>query len=216
MARTPSNSSLRQRLFAGFMAGSDDINFELYKARKSALLSALRGTVVEIGPGTGLNLRFLDPAVKWIGMEPNPVMHAHILEKAAELGFSVEIRPNTLGESGIPPESVDAVFSTLVLCSVPSISKVLDDVRKVLKPGGRFAFIEHVADRPRTLRRIVQKTVPFTPWRYFSGGCNPGRDIAAIIREAGFSRVECETYMQPGPGIVKNVCRPHISGFAIK
>ena len=188
----------------------------MYKERKRQLLSPLRGTVVELGPGTGVNLQFYDPATQWIGLEPNPAMHSHIIEKAEKLGLNVDVRAESLADSEIAEGTVDAIVSTLVLCSVPSVAQVLREVHYALKPGGTFAFLEHVVDRPRTLRRFIQKFVNFTPWRYFSDGCNPGRDIGRIIGQAGFSTVECDLYMQEGPGIILAVNRPHICGIAVK
>ena len=206
----------RQRLFAKFMAAEDEKSFEMYREKKAKLLSSLRGKVVELGPGTGVNLQFLDPSVEWIGVEPNPAMHGHIKEKAKDHGIQIQIIDTFPGESGIQSESIDAVVSTLVLCSVPSIKSLLADVLRILKPGGKFVFIEHVADKPWSFRRVIQKTVPFTPWRYFSDGCNPGRDISATIHQAGFSSVESTPYMQPGPGVILAINRPHIWGTAEK
>lgn len=213
---TSSSTSLRQRLFARLMAGSDDSSFEMYRERKEQLISPLRGRVVEIGPGTGVNLQFFDADVSWVGLEPNPAMHGHIHDKARVLGLEVEIVTEPLGVDNVTDASVDAVVSTLVLCSVPSLPALLAEVLRVLKPGGTFVFLEHVVDRPWTLRRCVQKMLPFTPWRYFSDGCDPGRDIAGAIRAAGFARVDCESYKQYGEGIINLVNRPHIAGTAVK
>ena len=198
------------------MATHADRSFALYEERKAALMSSLRGTILEIGPGTGVNLQFLDPSVRWIGIEPNRAMHVHLHAKANALGLSIDLRADPLVEASVEPESVDAVISTLVLCSVPSIPRMLEDILRVLRPGGSFTFIEHVVDRPGTLRRSVQKILPYTPWRYLTDGCNPGRDIAAALHTAGFSTVECEPYLQAGPGLVLAINRPHIAGRAIK
>lgn len=216
MTQTSRDTSFRQRLFARFMASSDEESFEMYREKKTRLLSSLRGIVVEIGPGTGVNLQFFHPSVQWVGLEPNPAMHAHLHEKAGELGIAVNTRSCTLDESDLAPGSVDAVISTLVLCSVPSVPAILAQVLDVLKPGGTFAFIEHVVDQPWTFRRCVQKVAPFSPWRYLSDGCNPGRDIAGAIRAAGFAHVELDAFMQDGRGLVAKVVRPHIWGTAIK
>lgn len=198
------------------MAGLEPESYEMYHEKKARLLSPLRGTVVEIGPGTGINLQFLNSNVRWIGIEPNRAMHPHIQDKASRLNLSIEIRPDILSESGIASGTVDLVISTLVLCSVPSVSQVLQEILNVLKPGGTFVFIEHVGDRAWTFRRFIQKSLPFTPWRYFSDGCHPGRDIEDIINNAGFSKVELESYMQEGSGLILAINRPHICGTAVK
>ena len=208
--------SLRQRLFARFMASEDERSHELYKDKKSELLGQLTGTVLEIGPGTGVNLQFFKQGVEWIGIEPNIAMHCYLMEKAARLGMKVQLRTGLAQGLEVQKQSVDAVISTLVLCSVASVANTLNEVVQVLKPGGRFVFIEHVADQPGTLRRWVQRSLPYSPWSYFSDGCNPGRDTGAEIDAAGFSQVSYQAYHQEGEGIILAINRPHIYGVAIK
>ncbi|HSF95695.1 MAG TPA: class I SAM-dependent methyltransferase, partial [Thermohalobaculum sp.] len=208
--------SLKRRLFANFMARDDALSDELYAEKKRTLFGGLTGRILEIGPGTGVNLRFLDSGVEWIGIEPNEAMHPYLRKKAADLGIEVQLETGMSEQMQVPDNSVDAVISTLVLCSVDDLCATLDEVLRVLKPGGRFVFLEHVADKPWTARLMVQKIVPFTPWRYFSDGCNPGRRISDAIRKAGFAEVEVHDYMQEGPGIILAINRPHIFGTAMK
>ncbi len=216
MARRGSRPRLRQRLFARFMAGADALSHELYGARKDELLGALEGRVLEIGPGTGVNLRYLRAAPSWVGIEPNEAMHGHLLAEAGRLGIDIELRTGISEQPGVEADSFDAVVSTLVLCSVSDLAGTLKEIRRVLKPGGKFVFLEHVADRPWSFRWIAQKAVPFTPWRYFSDGCDPGREIGRAIEQAGFDAVDCRRYMQEGAGLILAVNRPHIRGTAIK
>jgi SAM-dependent methyltransferase len=198
------------------MAGADELSHELYGSRKRALLGDLRGRVLEIGPGTGVNLRYFGPEVRWVGVEPNPAMHPHLRAEAERLGLEVELLSGISEGFGVAAESFDAVVSTLVLCSVGDLAGTLREIRRLLKPGGKFVFLEHVADRPWSPRWIVQKAAPFTPWRYFSDGCDPGREIGTAIEAAGFDRVDCRPYRQEGPGIILAINRPHIWGTAIK
>lgn len=214
MPSSPNRPPLRQRLFARFMAGADACSHEMYHERKTHLLGPLRGRVLEIGPGTGVNLPYLHEDVSWIGLEPNPAMHSHIEKRARELDRSIEIIDGLLDEAHVPDQSVDAVISTLVLCSVPSVDDLLQEIHRVLKPGGSFVFIEHVADRRWSCRWCVQKAMPFTPWRYFSDGCDPCRDIGPSIQNAGFAEVNMESYMQDGAGIISAINRPHVAGVA--
>jgi len=207
---------LRQRFFARFLAAQDAENHARYGPRKEALFQGLTGNLLEIGPGTGVNFQYLGAGVQWAGIEPNPAMHPHLRREVAQAGREVTLYPALSGDGGVASESQDVVLSTLVLCSVADLDAMLGGIKRVLKPGGRFVFLEHVADRPGTLRRTVQKTVPFTPWRYFSDGCNPGRDIAGAIRAAGFGRVDCQAYMLDAPGIIAAITRPHIFGTAQK
>jgi ubiquinone/menaquinone biosynthesis C-methylase UbiE len=208
--------SLKHRLFAKFMAKDDALSDELYAEKKKKLLGGLSGRVLEIGPGTGVNLRFLNDGVEWIGIEPNEAMHPYLRKKAEDLGIDVRLETGMSEQIQVPDSSVDAVISTLVLCSVDDLSATLEEVLRVLKPGGRFAFLEHVADKPWTARLVAQKIVPFTPWRYFSDGCDPGRRISDAIQKACFAEVEVHDYMQEGPGIILAINRPHIYGTATK
>jgi ubiquinone/menaquinone biosynthesis C-methylase UbiE len=180
------------------------------------LFAGLSGTVLEIGPGTGVNLQFFGAGVAWIGIEPNQAMHPHLRKKAEALGREIKLHTGFAENTGIADDSVDFVVGTLVLCSVSDPAATLKEIKRVLKPGGRFIFLEHVADRKGTFRRVVQKTVPFTPWRFFADGCDPGRDIGATIEEAGFANVDYNRIMQEGPGIILAINRPHIFGAATK
>ncbi len=215
-AELEARPGFRQRLFARFMAGADDLSHELYAAKKHELLGALSGRVLEIGPGTGVNLRYLGAGLDWTGVEPNKAMHPHLLAEAERLGVNVELRTGISENLGVAAESFDAVVSTLVLCSVGDLAGTLAEIRRALKPGGRFVFLEHVADRPWSFRWIVQKVLWFTPWRFFSDGCNPGREIGAAIERAGFEKIDCRRYKQAGSGIILAVNRPHIWGIATK
>ena len=209
--------ALRQRLFASFMRSDDQLSYQMYQEKKRELFSEVRGEVLELGPGTGVNFAFLDPSCRWKGIEPNPAMHPYLFNSAKSTGFRNTALVDLKGDQfAVPTHSQDYVISTLVLCSVPNVASCLQEVRRVLKPGGQFLFIEHVVDKANTMRRWVQKSVPYTPWRYFSDGCDPGRDIAGNIHTAGFKRVEMTCYQQRGHGIIANINRPHIFGSASK
>jgi SAM-dependent methyltransferase len=206
----------RHRLFARLLASMDGVSHELYSERKQGLLAGLEGRILEIGPGTGVNLRYLDEKVEWVGIEPNQAMHPHLLAEAARLGMAVDLRDDFPDGADDGNEQFDIVVSTLVLCSVADLPGLIARIRGVLKPGGKFVFLEHVADRRWCFRWIVQKIMPFTPWRYFSDGCNPGRKIGEAIEQGGFDRVELQRYSLSGSGIILSIIRPHICGVAIK
>jgi SAM-dependent methyltransferase len=93
---------------------------------------------------------------------------------------------------------------------------MLGEIHRVLRPGGRFVFFEHVGDRPGSFRRMVQNTVKYTPWTYFSDGCRPDRAIGTAIDDAGFSSVEYDSYMHEGLGVIGEITKPHVCGIAIR
>lgn len=179
------------------------------ESRKRALLGPLRGTVVEIGPGAGASLRFYAPDVRWIGIEPNPWAHAYLAREAARVGLrDATVRAGTAEALPLDDASVDAVVSTLVLCTVPDVARALAESRRVLRPGGRMVFVEHVAAPPGTRTRAAQRLVR-PVWPLVADGCHPDRDTEAAIRAAGFGRVEVERFRAPVP-----IVGPHIAGIA--
>ncbi len=207
----PPRGGLRRRLFAWLMACSEnDLHERLVAERKQALLGSLTGVVVEIGPGTGASLPYLRRDVRWIGLEPNPYMHPYLRKKAESLGIEVDLRHGSADRMDVEDGAADAVVSTLVLCSVADVAAVLREVLRVLKPGGRFVFLEHVAAPKGTWLRRGQRIVrPL--WRWIGDGCTPDRETRASIEQAGFREVRCEGFRVPVPLVA-----PHIAGVATK
>lgn len=204
--------SLLQRYFAWLMAQvSGRYNRELGPLKHS-LFAELAGTVLEIGPGTGPNLEFLPPGVAWIGLEPNPGMHARLRTEAARLGVEIELRSDAAHAMELADASIDAVVSTLVLCSVSHLEATLKEVHRVLRPDGRFVFLEHVAAEPGTWLRRVQ-TLVCPAWRAFNDNCHPDRDTGQAIEQAGFVDVRYESIDGPLP---IPIIKPHIVGTARK
>jgi len=178
--------------------------------RKRRLLGGLSGEVVEIGPGAGANLPYLRSDVHWIGVEPNPYARPYLERAAREAGVSCEVREGSAERLPLQTASADAVVGTLVLCSVKDVDAALREILRVLKPGGRFVFIEHVAAPAGTLRRRLQRWAR-PVWRVIADGCHPDRETLESIRAAGFARVEAEQFLVPA-GLVA----PHVAGIAVK
>jgi ubiquinone/menaquinone biosynthesis C-methylase UbiE len=205
---------LRQRLFAKLYDRATARYERLLHPRKRELLAGLSGRLVEIGPGTGANLDLFPSGVEWIGIEPNAHMHPALRKKAEALGIRVDLRELSAGRLPLEDESVDAVLSTLVLCSVPDTAQVLAEIRRVLKPGGRFYFWEHVLAREGEALRALQHCL--TPLhRLLADGCRCNRDLARDIRGAGFRTVELEEFRVPAAAAPTWV-RPHIRGIATR
>ena len=127
---------------------------------KSKLFASLSGTVLEIGPGAGANLRHLAAKnIRWIGVEPNPYMSQHLRQEAQRLGMNIDLLAGTAEDLPIETASIDFAISTLVLCSVIDQKRAIREILRVLKPGGRLLFIEHVAAPAGTLLRRVQAAI---------------------------------------------------------
>jgi len=201
---------LYRKLFAHGLALGDDAQHRIYGARKRQLFAGLEGTVVEIGPGTGVNLPYLPDGLRWIGLEPNPHMHAFLREQLAGRDIDVDLRTNPAQDTGLPDACADAIISTLVLCSVPSLDDTLAELRRILKPGGRLLFIEHVAAPPNSWLSTLQRTIQ-PVWTCLGDGCHPDRDTGTALQRAGFSSVSFERFDTGLP-----VVSPHIMGTATK
>jgi SAM-dependent methyltransferase len=189
-------------------------------ARREALVAEVEGTVLEIGPGTGVNLPLLAARaaagvpLRWIGVEPNPAMRTRLERRAGALGFPIELPEPTDGRLPAEDGSCDVVLATLVLCSVTDPEGLLAEVRRVLRPGGRFLFLEHVAaERGTGVRRWQERLAPL--WSILADGCRLDRETEARIRAAGFARVEAEAFPMPREA-VPAVLSPHLLGRAIR
>ncbi|CAH2066378.1 unnamed protein product [Thlaspi arvense] len=192
---------------------------EDFKIKVFENLTSKAGKVLEIGIGTGFNMRYYaarNVNVTVLGLDPNPEMKKYARKSAKRAG----LRPKNfrfkqgVGEA-IPlgDESVDAVVATLVLCSVSDVTQTLNEIKRVLRPGGVFIFLEHVAAKDGTLLRRLQKLLDPLQQK-LADGCHLTRNTRDCILEAGFNGgAEIETvstYSFPW------VTRPHIYGVAYK
>ena len=209
----PIDRGWRKRLFAWMIEkGGPCNNKEFVKCRQS-LLSNVSGTVLEIGPGTGDNFAYLSSGITWIGIEPNPYMHPYLIDKAGKYGINPDLRRGYAERLATESSSVDAVVCTHVLCSVAQPSTVMSEIIRVLKPGGKFLFVEHVAGRKGTFLRFVQRLIRLV-WGIFADGCHLDRETWDMIENAGFESVTYGLFrMSP-----RAICpvNPHIYGTAIK
>lgn len=182
----------------------------LTATRKRELFGSLSGTVVEIGPGAGSNLVQYPPGIRWIGIEPNRYLHPYLRTSMQTAKTFGEIRTGTADAMDFPTGSVDAVVGTLVLCSVPDVSRALSEILRILRPGGRYYFIEHVAAPEGTGMRTVQRfSRPI--WKRIAGGCHPDRETWLSLEAAGFAELKYERFRLPVP-----VASPHIAGYGRK
>ena len=199
---------LYQKLFAHGLALGDDTQHRIYGERKRQLFAGLEGTVVEIGPGTGVNLPYLPDDLRWIGLEPNPHMHDFLRDQLANRNLDASLRTDPAQNTGLPDACADVVISTLVLCSVPDLDDTLAELRRLLKPGGRLLFIEHVAAPHDTWLYTLQRGIR-PVWTRLADGCHPDRETGAALQRAGFSSVSFDRFDTSLP-----VVSPHVMGVA--
>ncbi len=159
--------------------------------RKGSVIGSMHGTVVELGPGTGVNMRYYAPGVRVIAIEPNPIMHPLLRAKADEHGVDLEIRQLDGASIDVGDGEVDGVVGTLLLCGVDDAEQVIAEAHRVLKPGGRYFFIEHVEAPPDSRTRRVQRVL-HRPHRWMFNGCDISRDTATTLRNGPFAEVEID------------------------
>ena len=186
------------------------INWHMHKSKAKAYAD-LPSSVVELGSGVGANLRYLPAGARLTAIEPNPYMHARLRRAARRRRVDLEIR-SVIGERiDLPDASAEAVISSLVLCTVTDPVAVLAEIRRILRPGGRFSFAEHVVAKPRTPTRWSQRILR-RPWAWVFEGCSCERDLASLISTAGFTSVDINPYRIHSPFVPFNT---HIAGTAI-
>ncbi|MGO9727819.1 MAG: class I SAM-dependent methyltransferase [Streptosporangiaceae bacterium] len=184
----------------------------LMRSRKKRVFANLPDEIVELGPGVGANFRYLRPGIRVIAVEPNPAMHARLRARAASHEIGLELHDVVGEQLDLPDASTDMVLSSLVLCTVSDPAQVLAEIRRVLRPGGRYAFVEHVGAKDRLVLRRIQRLVR-RPWAWVFEGCSCERDLAEVVASAGFASVEVEEYRVHSPVLPFNT---HVAGIATK
>lgn len=145
--------------------------------------------IVEIGPGNGPLFDRLRTGTRVHAIEPNPHWHRRLRGSAARTDIDLVLHACGAESIPLPDDSVDAAISGWVLCTVRDPERVVSEIRRVLRPGGRFAFYEHVAAPHGGAVRRVQEAV-HRPWSWIFEGCQTNRETGAIIRAAGFRHVD--------------------------
>jgi ubiquinone/menaquinone biosynthesis C-methylase UbiE len=209
MPTTEVNNPLFARCFDRFFArdlgrGEDDLRREL--------LAGLHGTVVEVGPGNGINFEHYPSTVdEVIAVEPEPYLRGRAEETAAGMQRAIRVIDGTADRLPLADGAADAVVIAGVLCSVPDQAAALAEFRRVLRPGGELRFYEHVRSRrPRFAR--YQDLVAHV-WPRLMGGCQPNRETLAAIERAGYAIARCRGFGFPTDARAYPVA-PRILGVA--
>jgi ubiquinone/menaquinone biosynthesis C-methylase UbiE len=162
--------------------------------RRAALVAGLPGQVVEIGAGTGANLPYYRNAERVVATEPDAAMRRRLSARLGSARVPVEMVDAAAEDLPFSDASFDAAVCTLVLCSVADLDRSLAEIRRVLRPSGQLAVIEHVRGDPR-LAKWQDRLTPL--WTRIGAGCHPNRDIRAAIELAGFEFVTVESFQHP-------------------
>ncbi|MGH3367563.1 MAG: class I SAM-dependent methyltransferase [Nocardioidaceae bacterium] len=206
-------TSISRPIFARFYAKlSRQMEVELGQHRH-ALLEDLSGSVLEVGCGNGLNFSHYPASVVQVtAIEPEPHLRRLAVAEASRSAVPIEVMAGVAEDLPVADAAFDAVVTTLVLCSVRDPAAAVDEIRRVLRPGGEFRFLEHVRADTSALG-MVQRVADATVWPLFVGGCHTHRDTAAAIRRAGLNVTELRSVRFPDLTI-STPTTPHILGTA--
>lgn len=167
-----------------------------------------RGTVLEVGMGSAINLEFYDAnSVDLVyGLEPSHGMRRKAQQNLARSPINVEWLDLPGEKIPLADESVDTVLLTFTLCTIPDWNAALEQMKRVLKPGGELLFLEHGESPDTRIRKWQHRITP--GWKKLAGGCHLNRDIADLIRRGGFEIKELENLYIPKS--------PKIAGYVYK
>jgi ubiquinone/menaquinone biosynthesis C-methylase UbiE len=154
--------------------------------QRARVVPYAKGRVLEVGVGTGRNFHFYDPTKidRVIALDPAENMLAVAKRRARRLPFPVKARAFGGETALLPAKSVDTVVVTYALCTIPHVEAALENIRRVLRPGGQLLFLEH-GKAPEARIRYWQRRIG-PAWRRLMGGCHLDRDIPALIAANGF------------------------------
>lgn len=170
-----------------------------FARQREKVVPLAKGVVLEIGIGTGLNIRHYNASAvsKIIGIDPAMQMHRLAKKRIDRSGLSVELVGLPADQIPLADSSVDTIVMTYTLCTIPEPISALKEMRRVLKPGGKLLFCEHGVAPDESVRKTQNQLQPV--WGKLSGGCHLNRDIPALLKAGGFQLNEIETMYVPGP-----------------
>jgi ubiquinone/menaquinone biosynthesis C-methylase UbiE len=171
---------------------------------RRVLVGSVTGDVLEVATGTGRNLSHYPSEARVFASEFDPVMLERAIPRAKEAQADVQLLLADGMKLPVADSSVDWVVIGLALCSIPDPAAAVVEAGRVLKPGGRLRFVEHVRDEDGTRRAKVQDFIN-PAWRTISGGCNCNRRSLELVRSQGFAIQEEQHFELGLPHIAPHV-----------
>ncbi len=200
-------SGLSARLYDPFLWWGEKSGLS---KKRDRLLAGAHGEVLEIGAGTGLNLAHYPSGLdRLVLTEPEEHKAALLLKKAADLGIRAEFVRASAEALPIEDDSFDTIVATLVFCTVLEPEQAIVELKRVLRPGGSWLFVEHIrSDRPIIGR--IQDSIR-RPWAKLADGCQCNRRTIGMIEAGGF---EVEVKSVADKALMPPMVRPIVAGVA--
>lgn len=166
--------------------------------QREKVVPLAKGRVLEIGIGSGLNIPFYDAQnVEHLwGLDPSAEMWAIAQKNAADHHLEAEFLQSGAEVIPLDNNSADTVLMTYTMCTIGEIDSALDEIRRVLKPGGKLIFCEHGAAPDKNIERWQNRINPI--WKRLAGGCNLNRHIPILLEGSGFKSTDMQTMYLPG------------------
>src|SRR5438067_1014967 len=170
---------------------------KILRPLRTRVCQGLHGRVVEVGFGSGLNVPFYPPEVEAVAaVEPADTGWKLAGKRRAATSLPIE-RTGLDGQSlPLPDASCDAALSTFTLCTIPDAEAALHEIRRVLRPGGTFHFLEHGLAPDENVRRWQHRLEPMQ--KRLIGGCHLTRPIVDLLEDAGFTITELDVFYEKG------------------
>ena len=161
------------------------------RTARKRLMKLVKGSVLEIGSGTGANIPFynMDEIDQLVITDKKLSKHIDVYRELEK----VELVETSVTSLPYKDQSFDTIVHTLVFCSVDDVMKGLSELKRVLKPGGKLMFIEHVLPHKKGYRRLFKTINPI--WRTFAGGCNLTRSYEESLITSGFQIEQVNRFM---------------------
>lgn len=171
-------------------------NREIAK-RRPQIVGQAAGRVLELGVGSGFNLPLYRNVEAVVGIDPSRRLIKMARRRGADAAVAIELHETAAETLPFADASFDTVLSTCTLCSIADLPRALAEARRVLKPGGRFVFLEHGRGPTPGLQRWQDRLDPL--WTRLAGGCHINRQINRSIADAGFAIEQMRNEFIRGP-----------------
>ncbi len=172
-----------------FVMGKEDL-----KKQRIDVVSEASGIVLEVGFGSGFNIPYYKNISKLYALDPSQELYKLAKERVKSSLFPVEYLQVSAEKIPLADNSIDSIVSTWSLCSIPHAGVALKEMYRVLKPNGKFTFIEHGKSPKKFIAKLQKLLTPI--FRRVAGGCHLDREIDKLIREAGFNFYKLEKFQE--------------------